>query len=267
MRQAVAADQRSLMPSGTRIEAQGGRGDDGERALAANQQVAQIVARVVLAQALEAIPDLALGGDGLQAQAQFAGRAVAQHLGASRVGGEVATDGATALGGEAEREEQSRCVGRTLHVRQQAARLNGHGQVGGIDVQDAVEALEVEHDLLAAVVRYRATDQAGVATLGHDADAVAATQANDLGHLVRIGRAHDGQSLAAIALAPVDLMGVQRVFRRGNAHRRSADRLAHGLKQGIELATRGRRRGSHAAASFCSPFLALGGSTRKRMRM
>ena len=78
-----------------------------ERAFAADQQVAQVVAGVVLAQRREAVPDLALGGHDLEAEAQLARVAVAQHLRAAGVGGEVAADRAAALGGQAEREQQA----------------------------------------------------------------------------------------------------------------------------------------------------------------
>jgi len=40
---------------------------------------------------------LSIGGDDFQAQAQFTCIAIAQHLGATRIGGQVATHGATAL--------------------------------------------------------------------------------------------------------------------------------------------------------------------------
>ena len=45
------------------------RGDDAERAFGADEQVAQVVAGVVLAQAAQAVPDLALRRDDFQAQA------------------------------------------------------------------------------------------------------------------------------------------------------------------------------------------------------
>jgi hypothetical protein len=72
-------------------------GNHPQRALRANEQVAQVVAGVVLAQTRQAVPDLALRGDHLQPQTQLAGVAVAQHLGAARVGAQVAANGATAF--------------------------------------------------------------------------------------------------------------------------------------------------------------------------
>ena len=52
-----------------RVELQGRGGDHAQGALAADEQIAQIVAGVVLAQAREPVPDLSAGGHHLQAQA------------------------------------------------------------------------------------------------------------------------------------------------------------------------------------------------------
>ena len=82
-------------------------GDDAERAFAADEEVAQVVAGVVLAQAREAVPYLALRRDHLEPQAQLARVAVAQHLRAAGVGGEVAADGAAAFGRQAQGEQQA----------------------------------------------------------------------------------------------------------------------------------------------------------------
>ena len=69
-----------------RIELHRRGGDDAQRAFAADEQVAQVVAGVVLAQARQALPDLALRRDHFQPQAQLARVAVAHHLGAAGIG-------------------------------------------------------------------------------------------------------------------------------------------------------------------------------------
>jgi hypothetical protein len=92
---------------GQRVELHRRGGDDAQRAFAADHQVAQVVTGVVLAQARQAIPDVALRRHHLQPQAQVAGIAVAHHLGAAGIGAQVAADGATALGRQAQRKQET----------------------------------------------------------------------------------------------------------------------------------------------------------------
>ena len=75
-----------------RMQLQRRRRDDRQRPFAADEEIAQVVAGVVLAQARKAVPDAAFGSDGLEAEAQLARVAVAQHLRAAGVGREVAAD-------------------------------------------------------------------------------------------------------------------------------------------------------------------------------
>ena len=146
-----------------------------ERAFAADQEVAQVVAGVVLAQARQAVPDAPLGGDDLEAEALLARVAVADDLRAAGVGREVAADRAAALGGEAEREQQA-ALGRSfLHALQHAAGLGDERQVGGVDAANAVQPRRRQHHLASAGVGHRAADEPGVAALGDDRRAVGAT--------------------------------------------------------------------------------------------
>jgi hypothetical protein len=87
-----------------RIELEAGGGDDPQRALGPDQQVLEVVAGVVLAQALEAVPDLAAGQHRLDPQDLVAHDAVAQHGRAAGVGRGQAADRARALRGQAQRE-------------------------------------------------------------------------------------------------------------------------------------------------------------------
>ena len=68
------------------IELEHGRGDDAERAFGADEQLFQVVAGIVLAQAAQAIEQLPVGQHDLQAQGQVARVAIAQHLHAPRIG-------------------------------------------------------------------------------------------------------------------------------------------------------------------------------------
>ena len=90
--------------SGLGVQLHGRGGDDAQRAFAADHQVAQVITRVVFAQATQAVPDLALGGHDFEAQTQLAGVAIAHDLRAARVGAQVAADGAAAFGAQAQGE-------------------------------------------------------------------------------------------------------------------------------------------------------------------
>ena len=186
-----------------RIQLERGSGDHAQRAFAADHQVAQVVARVVFAQSGQAVPDLALRIDHLQPQAQIARIAIAQHLRAAGVGGQIAADGAAALGRQAQGKEQTGRACVLLQVLQDAAGLDGDRQVGLVDGQDLIHALQAEHHLRARCVGGRAHHQSGVAPLGHDADAVACTGLHHLCHFLGGGRSHHRQRLAAAAFAPV----------------------------------------------------------------
>ena len=84
-----------------------------ERAFAADEQVAQVVAGVVLAQAAAGRPRRRPSAVTTSRPRHLLARiAVAQHLRAAGVGREVAADRAAAFGGEAEREQQAARGGR-----------------------------------------------------------------------------------------------------------------------------------------------------------
>ena len=97
--------KRGLDLARLRKELDGRRGDDAERALAADEELLQIVAGIVLAQAREPVPDPPVGQHHLDPQGQFAGIAVAQDGDAAGIGREIAADLAAALGAEAQRKQ------------------------------------------------------------------------------------------------------------------------------------------------------------------
>ncbi|MNS91422.1 hypothetical protein D3C72_1255140 [compost metagenome] len=86
-------------------ELQRRRRDDAQRALGSDEQLLQVIAGVVLAQALQAVEHLTVGHDGLDAQHQVAHHAVAQDGGAAGIGRDDAADGGRAFGSQAEGEE------------------------------------------------------------------------------------------------------------------------------------------------------------------
>ena len=202
-------------------------GDDAQRAFAADEQIAQVVTRVVLAQPGEAFPDLALRRDHFEAQAQLARVAVAHHGRAAGIGAQVAADGATALGRQTERKQKTGLLRRRLQVLQDRAGLHRHAQVGAVDGAHRVHAAQAEHDLLAAAVGHRAHRQARVAALRHDGRAVRRAGAHHGGHLGRVGGAHHGQRLAVLAAAPVAFVAAQVALGQHVGG-------AHGLAQRVE---------------------------------
>src|SRR5260370_526503 len=106
----------------------------------AEEYLFHIVAGIVLAQAAKAVPTPAVGQHHLEAQCQLAGFAVAQDRDAAGVGRQIAADLTGPLGPEAEREQSVGLGGRLLQVREDAARLDGHREIHGVDGADMVHA-------------------------------------------------------------------------------------------------------------------------------
>ena len=73
------------------------RGDDAERAFGADEELLQIVAGVVLAQAAHQVEHAAVGQHDFEPQHQLARHAVAQHMHAAGIGRDIAADGAASL--------------------------------------------------------------------------------------------------------------------------------------------------------------------------
>ena len=141
-------------------------GDDAERAFGADEQVFEIVAGVVLLELVEVVQHAAVGQHHFEAEHVRAGDAVGDRRGAAGIGREIAADGAAAF-----RRQQLRIqpVGRgcgLARALQGDAGLAGHGVRGRIDLADAVEPVERQHDL--AVERDLAADETGIAALRHD---------------------------------------------------------------------------------------------------
>src|SRR6266705_2221756 len=93
------------MRPGQGKELQDRRRDHAERSFGTDEELLQVIAGVVLAQAAQALPHLPGGQHDLESQREFAGIAVAQYRGAARVGGKIAADFATAFGRKAQGEE------------------------------------------------------------------------------------------------------------------------------------------------------------------
>ena len=142
--------------------------DDAQGSFGADEQVAQGVAGVVLAERPQPIPDAAIGQYHFQAEHKIAGVAVAQHVDAAGVGGEIAADLTAAFGREAQGKKTIALVRRALDVGEDAAGLDGDGEVDRIDGAHFVHAAEVDQDLAGILMGRGAAAQAGVAALRHD---------------------------------------------------------------------------------------------------
>ncbi len=167
--------------------------------------MAQVVARVVFAQTRQAFPHLALGGDDFQPQAQIAGVAVAQHLRAARIGRQVAADGATALGSQAQRKQQPGPFCCFLHRLQNAARFSGEGEVRTVDGANAVQALQAQHHFTPTAIRHASHHQAGIAALGHDGYTRSGTGPHHGSDLRRRSRTQHRQRMPLLTTPPIAL--------------------------------------------------------------
>ena len=96
-------------------------GDDAERAFGADEDVAQVVAGVVLLQLRQQVHDAAVGQHHLEPEHQIARDAVGDRAGAAGIGGEIAADGAAAFRAERQRKQPVDRRRRILRFRQHDA--------------------------------------------------------------------------------------------------------------------------------------------------
>ena len=202
-------DQRGHLGPWGRVQLHDCRGDDAQRAFRADEKVAQVVAGVVFAQTGQAVPNLALRCHHFQAQAQVARIAKTHHLRTTRVGAQIAANGATALRGQAERKQQPGRFAHGLQVLQHAACIHGNRQVIGVELAHRVHPAQADHHLLARGVGRGADHHAGIAALGHHAHSRCDAGFDDGRHLLCRTRAHHRQGFAALAATPVQLIGAE----------------------------------------------------------
>ena len=85
-------EQRGSLRDRDRRQPQRGGSDNPQRALGADQQVFQVITRVVFAQTRQPAPDVSRRQHRLQPQAEVACIAIAQHVDAAGIGRKVAAD-------------------------------------------------------------------------------------------------------------------------------------------------------------------------------
>ncbi len=129
-----------------------------------------------------------------------------------------------------QREQAADRLRRMVDHIEDAAGLHRHGHVDGIDIADAVEAGEREHQLAR---RHLPADQPGIAALRHDAHAGLVAGGDDEGDLRGRARAHHGRRGAVIEPALLDEIG-RHVLRRGEDVVR-ADVLGDAVDEGGEV--------------------------------
>ena len=182
-------------------------GDDAECALAADKELLQIVAGVVLAQPPQPVPDPPVGQYDLEAQGQLAGIAVAQYGDAAGVGRQIAADLAAPFGAEAQREQPVGLGGGLLQIGEDAAGLDRHRKIDRVDRADMVHAAERQDDVVPVLGRHAAADEAGIAALRHDRQSRLGADPHHRRHLRGRSRADDQPGGAAVEAARLDEIG------------------------------------------------------------
>ncbi|RMO19604.1 hypothetical protein ALQ47_05258 [Pseudomonas cichorii] len=181
-----------------------GRGrDNAQRAFTADEQIAQVIAGIVLAQTTQSFPDFALSRDHFKPQSQFAGIAIAQHGVATGIGAQVAANGATALRAQTQREQAVGLASLVLKVLQDATGFDSQSVVVGIDLAHTVHAFQQQQNRLAAGIRGCSAHQPGVTALHHHGRSMGDTQTHHRGNLFGIRRTHDRRHLSDIATLSV----------------------------------------------------------------
>jgi hypothetical protein len=131
-----------------------------------NSFSAAAVTGIVLAEAAQQIEHAPVRQHHFESQHQLAHIAVAQHVYAAGIGRNVATDGATTLRRETEREIAIRLTRRGLQMRKDHARFCDYGHAVRIDISDAVHPRQGKQH--SAIERNLAAHQPGIAALRHN---------------------------------------------------------------------------------------------------
>ena len=227
--------------TGSRKQLEHRAGNDPQRALGAYEQVLEVVAGVVLAQAVEAVPDLPVGEYDFQPEHQIAHVAVLEHVDAPGVGRQVTADAAGAFRAQRQGEQPVFGLGGLLRVGEDAAGLDQHGVTHGIDVFDRVHPLERKHDFTPGLGWHRTADQSGIAPLRGDGHVVPCAQPDHVCDHRGAVRADHGEGVAGVLAAPVEGVGclgvgVGQHSRRAELVEQGSGRgwcLGHGVRPGF----------------------------------
>jgi len=202
--------------------------------LGPDEELFEVVARVILAQRGQVVHDSPVRQHHLEPQHGAVQRAVTEEAQAARVGRDVAADLARALGAQVERHRVAALPHVVLQHLEHAARLAD--QVARILVErdDLVQPPQRDYHLI--IDRNRAADQARVASLRHHRDAALVAVGEDLRDLQGRARTQRQLGLALIFAHPVRVVQLERC--RVGYHVRAAHDRCEVLD--VELAQRRR---------------------------
>ena len=199
------ADECGRNRGGSRKQAQRRRRHDAERALGADEELLEVIARVVLAQCRELVQHAPVRQHDLEAEHEGTHHAVAQHGRAAGIGRDDAAQRRAALGAERHRQQPVDGGRRGLQFGEHAARFRGQGVVLRGHRADLPHAPQRQQDLVAAWPRRRTAAIAGVAALRHDGDALARAQLDEACNARGRIRQCDERRSAAMQPPEVDL--------------------------------------------------------------
>ena len=209
---------------GRRDQPQPDRGDDAERALGADEQPHEVVARHVLAGVAAELHDLAGRHHDLQPLHPRPRDAVLEAVRPAGVRGDVAADVRLLQRARVRRVVEAVLARRVPHPTGGDAGLGDHPPPLRVDRADGLQALQREHH---AALRHRARRVAGAAAAGDDRDVVLVAPGQHVGDLLRRARAHERVG------APADAAGHARVHEVLRRHR---GRRVLGADDAAELA-------------------------------
>ncbi len=214
----VEAREGDLMAERLREKLQHRAGDDAERAFGADEEVAQVVAGIVLLQPAQPVPDLARRQHDFEAEAELAHVAIGKHRRAAGIGREIAADPAGAFRAERQRKQPAMRFGRLLDLGKNAAAIGDDHVCHRIDVADPVHPFERQDDIGLALARRLAADKAGIAGLRHDRGAGFAGKLQDCRDFLDVGGLQQQRRGAMIEPAVLDQvrrklgLAAQRIF-------------------------------------------------------
>ncbi len=234
---ATSANVATIVQAGGRQGTQPQRrlGDDAERALGADEQPLEVVARDVLDRAAAQPDGPAVGQDDLEREHVVRGHAVLHAAQPTGVRREVAPDRAELVGRGVGRVPEAVPARRLLDLGVHQPGLHHGVHALGVDV-DLPHPLEAEQD--AAVDRAGPAGQAGAGTAGYDRDAMCRSDSHRRLHVRGAGRANESDRPAGLdRLGPVrpvrrDDVGVHDHRARGQRRRQLVDGVLAGTGEG-----------------------------------
>ncbi len=161
-------EQRRALLRRAREQPEAGGRDHAQRALGPDQQVAQVVAAVVLAQALGPAHDRTVGHHRLDPQCQRARIAIAQHPDAAGIGAQKPADARAALAGQRQRKQPVGFGRGRLHVGQHGPGPGDQGILARVAQPDVGQPFDRQDQRQRIIARDIAPHQPGAAGAGQN---------------------------------------------------------------------------------------------------